>query len=65
MRRWYDGYRIVIEGRPDMICELTTIDTNGLDGGLVCCANRMVNAIPAVCQAPAGVLLALDLQEAW
>jgi 2,4-diaminopentanoate dehydrogenase len=56
-----DGYRIVLGGRPDLICELTSVDARGEDGGLELCANRMVNAIPAVCAAPPGVLSALDL----
>jgi hypothetical protein len=36
-------------------------DEHGGDGGLIGCAMRMVNAIPYVCDAPAGLLSTLDL----
>lgn len=57
------GYRVIIEGSPRVRCELTLAgdgdDENS--GGLIVTAMRLVNAIPAVCEAPAGLLSALDL----
>jgi hypothetical protein len=54
-------YRVILEGRPKLTCELDMEDEHGGDGGLIACAMRVVNAIPAVCAAPAGVLSVLDL----
>lgn len=56
-----NGYRIIIEGRPRVVCELNLADEHGGDGGLIATAMRVVNAIPAVCAAPAGLLDATDV----
>lgn len=57
------GYRVVIEGSPRVQCELTLAGDDGDEnsGGLIATAMRLVNAIPAVCAAPPGLLSALDL----
>jgi 4-hydroxy-tetrahydrodipicolinate reductase len=46
-----------------MRCDFEFWDERGdhAVGGVVLTATRLVNAIPAVCQAPAGLLSALDL----
>jgi hypothetical protein len=54
-------YRVVIEGRPRLTCELEMADEHGGDGGLIACSMRVVNAIAAVCAAQPGLLTALDL----
>jgi len=58
-----DGtYRIAVDGEPSLSCEL---QLGGPDDfahhGMVATAMRVVNAIPAVCAAPPGILTALDL----
>ncbi|BBY38132.1 diacylglycerol kinase [Mycobacterium mantenii] len=58
-----DGvYRVMIEGNPDLKCELTVgrPDT-ACDDTLVATTMRIVNAIPFVCDAPAGLVSSLDL----
>ena len=57
------GYRIVIEGSPRMTCEVTMEGDGGDENaaGLLVTAMRCLNAVPAVCQAPPGLLSALDL----
>ena len=57
------GYRVLIEGVPRMALTLEMEDEHGdhAVGGVVLTATRLVNAIPAVCQAPPGLLSALDL----
>ena len=57
------GYRVIIEGVPRMVCQLDMADEKGdhAVGGVVMTATRLVNAIPAVCAAPPGLLSALDL----
>ena len=52
-----DGtYRIVIEGNPDLTCELTVgKPETASDDGMVATTMRLVNAIPYVCDAPAGL----------
>ena len=57
------GYRVIIEGVPRLVCSLDMADEKGdhAVGGVVLTATRLVNAIPAVCQARAGFLSALDL----
>ena len=57
------GYEIIIEGVPRMVCRLDMEDEHGdhAVGGVVLTATRLVNAIPAVCDAPPGLLSALDL----
>lgn len=64
----YDGasgrgvYRVEIEGSPSMRCELELADGHDHDlGARVAGASRMVNAIPAACEAPPGLLSALGL----
>ena len=55
-------YRVEIEGSPSMRCEFEMAEDHDHDlGARVAGASRMVNAIPAVCQAPPGLLSALDL----
>ncbi|BBY06584.1 hypothetical protein [Mycobacterium noviomagense] len=55
-------YRVEIDGSPSMRCELELADDHDHDlGARVAGASRMVNAIPAVCEAPPGLLSALDL----
>ena len=63
---WPSGsgsYRVLIQGSPGMKCEFEFWDEHGdhAVGGVVLTATRLVNAIPAVCEAPAGLLSALDL----
>ncbi len=55
-------YRVEIEGSPNMRCEFEMADDHDHDlGARMAGASRMVNAIPAVCAAPPGLLSALDL----
>jgi hypothetical protein len=58
-----DGtYRIEIEGNPDLTCELTVGQPEtASDDGMVATTMRLVNAIPYVCDAPAGLVSSLDL----
>jgi hypothetical protein len=57
------GYVALIEGSPNMRCEFTLEGDGGDEnsGGLIVTAMRLVNAIPAVCAAPPGLMSALDL----
>jgi hypothetical protein len=57
------SYRVLVRGVPGMRCEFEFWDERGdhAVGGVLLTATRLVNAIPAVCQAPAGLLSALDL----
>ncbi|HSQ01384.1 MAG TPA: diacylglycerol kinase [Candidatus Dormibacteraeota bacterium] len=57
------SYRVVITGFPKMRCELEFEDEHGdhAVGGVVLTATRLVNAIPAVCDAAPGLLSMLDL----
>ncbi len=57
------GYRVLIKGFPDMQCDFMFEDEHGdhAVGGVIITATRIVNAIPAVCAAPTGLLSALDL----
>ena len=55
-------YRVEIEGSPTMRCEFEMAEDNDHDlGARIAGSSRMVNAIPAVCAAPPGLLSALDL----
>ena len=56
-------YRVVIDGNPHMTCDVQLLGEDGdhNTGGLVATGMRLVNAVPAVCDAPAGLLSALDL----
>jgi hypothetical protein len=57
------SYRVMITGVPSMRCEFEFEDERGdhAVGGVLLTATRLVNAIPAVCQAQPGLLSALDL----
>jgi 4-hydroxy-tetrahydrodipicolinate reductase len=59
----HGSYRVLIAGSPGMRCEFEFWDEQGdhAVGGVVLTAARIVNAIPAVCAAPPGLLSALDL----
>ncbi|MEE2853270.1 MAG: dihydrodipicolinate reductase [Actinomycetota bacterium] len=55
-------YRVEIEGSPSMRCEFEMAEGADHDlGARIAGSSRMVNAIPAVCAAPPGLLSALDL----
>jgi len=56
-------YRVVVKGSPSMTCELLMHDEAGdhNGGNLIATALRILNAIPAVCDAKPGLLSALDL----
>ncbi|WP_082632470.1 NAD(P)H-dependent amine dehydrogenase family protein [Mycobacterium kyorinense] len=56
------AYRVEIDGSPSMRCEFEMADDHDHDlGARMAGASRMVNAIPAVCDAAPGLLSALDL----
>jgi 2,4-diaminopentanoate dehydrogenase len=57
------GYRVRVEGSPSLTCELQLEGDGGDEnsGGLIVTAMRLLNAIPAVVEAPSGLLSALDL----
>jgi hypothetical protein len=56
------AYRVEIEGSPSMRCEFEMAEDHDHDlGARIAGSSRMVNAIPAVCAAPPGLLSALDL----
>lgn len=57
------GYRIIIEGVPSITVDLQMADEKGdhAVGGVILTATRLVNSIPAVCEARSGLLSALDL----
>lgn len=57
------SYRVLVKGVPGMRCEYEFWDEHGdhAVGGVVLTATRLVNAIPAVCDAAPGLLSALDL----
>jgi 4-hydroxy-tetrahydrodipicolinate reductase len=56
-------YRIFVNGNPNMQLDLQIDGEDGdhNTGGLVTTAMRVLNAIPAVCEAPPGLLSVLDL----
>ena len=57
-------YRVDIEGDPDIHCELTLGSAEGHAAGhaaMTATAMRVVNAIPYVVDAPAGLLSSLDI----
>jgi 4-hydroxy-tetrahydrodipicolinate reductase len=63
---WPQGkgsYRVLVTGNPGMRCDYEFWDERGdhAVGGVVLTATRIVNAIPAVCEAAPGLLSALDL----
>ncbi len=57
------SYRVLIRGVPAMRFEFEFEDEHGdhAVGGVILTATRLVNAIPAVCEAEPGLLSALDL----
>jgi len=57
------GYKVLIKGVPRIEVSLDMADEHGdhAVGGVVLTATRLVNAIPAVCEAKPGPLSALDL----
>ena len=57
------GYRVVVKGEPTYTVDLQLMGTDGdhNTGGLKATAMRLVNAVPAVVEAPPGLLTALDL----
>ena len=57
------GYRITLEGSPSYTLDFEMMGEDGdhNTGGLVATGMRIVNAIPAVCAAPPGVISTLDL----
>jgi 4-hydroxy-tetrahydrodipicolinate reductase len=59
-------YRIVIDGYPSIQADVQLAGEGGdhNDGGLVATAARVLNAIPAVVDAPPGLLSALDIPVA-
>ena len=59
----HSGYRVVVTGNPSYTCDVQMMgdDGNHNTGGLVGTAARIVNAIPAVCEAPPGLLSVHDL----
>jgi 4-hydroxy-tetrahydrodipicolinate reductase len=59
----HGSYRVLIEGSPRMRLEFEFEDDKGdhAVGGVILTATRVVNAIPSVCEAPTGLLSALDL----
>ena len=56
-------YRVHIDGQPRIRCNLELLGDEGdhNEGGLVATAMRILNAIPAVCEARPGMLSMLDL----
>jgi 4-hydroxy-tetrahydrodipicolinate reductase len=56
-----NGYRILLEGRPRLACEITMADEHGGDGGLIANGMRVVNAIPFVCDTAPGILDTLGI----
>lgn len=58
-----DGtYRILVEGSPNLRCELTIgSPATASAEGMVATTSRIVNAIPAVVDAPPGLVSSLDL----
>jgi 4-hydroxy-tetrahydrodipicolinate reductase len=57
------GYRVIVTGNPSYTCDVQMMGDDGdhNTGGLVGTAARIVNAIPFVCEAPPGLLSALDI----
>ena len=57
------GYRITVDGSPSYVLDFEMMGEDGdhNTGGLVATGMRILNAIPAVCAAPPGLLSTLDL----
>lgn len=57
-------HQVVIKGNPELVVSVhghDPVEPGPAGGGNCTAANRIVNAIPAVCAAPAGILSPLDL----
>ena len=54
-------HRVAIEGSPPLTLDLSLKAGPGGRGGVLATAMRVVNAIPAVCDAPPGLVTTLDL----
>jgi 4-hydroxy-tetrahydrodipicolinate reductase len=54
-------HRVVIDGSPSLTLDLTLRGGAGGRGGVLATAMRVVNTIPAVCDAPPGLITTLDL----
>ncbi len=54
-------YKVIIEGRPRIECEIEMLAEDGTRGLLIACGMRVVNAIPYVCGAAPGLLSTRDL----
>lgn len=59
----HSGYRVIVSGNPNYTLDLQMMGDDGdhNTAGLVGTAGRIVNAIPAVCEAPPGLLSVHDL----
>jgi 4-hydroxy-tetrahydrodipicolinate reductase len=59
----HSGYRVIVTGNPSYTCDVQMMGDDGdhNTAGLVGTAGRLVNAIPAVCDARPGLLSVLDL----
>jgi 4-hydroxy-tetrahydrodipicolinate reductase len=59
----HSGYRVIVTGNPSYTCDVQMMGDDGdhNTAGLVGTAGRIVNAIPAVCDAEPGLLSVLDL----
>ena len=59
----HSGYRVIVTGNPNYTLDLQMMGDDGdhNTAGLVGTAGRIVNAIPAVCEAEPGLLSVLDL----
>ena len=57
------GYKIELRGSPSFTCEIEPMGEDGdhNTAGITGTALRVINAIPAVCEAPPGVVSILDL----
>jgi 4-hydroxy-tetrahydrodipicolinate reductase len=57
------GYRLAVTGEPEIRADLYVggAGADGMDAVLAAAAHRAVNAIPAVCEAPAGIRNLRDL----
>ncbi len=57
------GYRIEVRGDPSYTCEIEPIGASGdhNEAGILGSAMRVINAIPAVCESPPGLVSPLDL----
>ncbi|CAM3158695.1 diacylglycerol kinase [Nocardioides dubius] len=58
-------YRVEITGEPHMLLDFTHHGENGdhNDSGMITTAQRLVNSVPHVVAAPAGIVTALDLMS--